>query len=151
VDATIDVTGTRLVITSQLGDTPMTIVSEDGGDTAESLGIFAPGVFETAYQIKQALLDNDAEQLSRLIGDVDESLSHIVSARASAGQKITQMSFARTRLLDMQLNLDRMRSLTEEADLTQVAIELVNSETLYQIALKTTVQMIQPTIFNFLR
>ncbi len=150
VDATIDVTGTRLVITSLLGDTPMIIVSEGTEDTAEDLGLFAPGVFETAFEVKQALLDNDSERLTQLIQNVDDSLSQVIAARTGTGQQVTQMSFARERLLDMQLSLESIRSKTEEADLTVFATQLIVNETIYQVALEPTAGVIQPSIFSFL-
>jgi len=54
-------------------------------------------------------------------------------------------------LQDLELNLDILRSRTEEADLTEFAIRLVNQETIYQAALETTISVIRPTIFSFLR
>ncbi len=150
VDASVDSAGCRIIITSQTGDTPIVITSE-GGTTAEGLGLFAPGLFETAEAVRQALLNNDAERLSALIADVDAINSRIIQVRAEAGQKMTQIEFARSRLLDLQLSFESLRAETEEADLTEFATKLVNQQTIYQAALATTVQVIQPTIFSFLR
>ncbi len=150
VDASVDSSGTRLVITSQTGDTPIIITSEGGGTTAEELGLFAPGLFETAHAVRQALLNNDAERLSELIGYVDAVNSEIIDARAGAGQKLVQIGFARSRLLDLELSFESVRARTEEADLTEFATKLVNFETIYQAALATTIQVIQPTLFSFL-
>lgn len=151
VEASIDSTGNRLVVTSLDGDTPIVIVSEDGGTTAEELGLFAPGIFETAEAVRQALLNNDPERLSELIANVDDGISQITSGRAGAGQKLVQCDFASSRLKDLELSLQGLRSNTEEADLTEYATRLVNQETIYQAALATTVQVIQPTLFSFLR
>jgi flagellin-like hook-associated protein FlgL len=151
VEASLDSSGTRLVVSSLLGDTPIIIVSEDGGTTAEELGLFAPGLFETAEAVRQALLNNDAERLSELIGNVDDVITQIISDRAAAGQKLVQTDFARDRLNELELSFQDLRSKTEEADLTEFATKLVNQETIYQAALATTVQVIQPNLFNFLR
>ncbi len=150
VEASIDSAGNRLVITSQSGDTPIIIVSEGAATTAEDIGLFSPGLFETAEEIRQALLNNDSERLTQLIGNVDDIISRIIDARAGAGQQIVQIDFARSRLQNLELSFESLRSKTEEADLTEFSIKLVNQETIYQVALATTVQLIQPTLFSFL-
>jgi flagellin-like hook-associated protein FlgL len=151
VEASLDSTGTRLVVRSLDGDTPIIIVSEGAGTTAEELGLFAPGLFEIAEEVRQALLNNDAERLSALIANVDDAISQIISARAAAGQKLVQLDFAGSRLSDLELSFQELRSKVEEADLTEYATKLVNQEVLYQAALSTTVQVIQPSLFSFLR
>jgi len=150
VDAAVDTTGTRLVITSQIGDTPIIIVSEGDGTTAEELGLFAPGLFETFVEVKQTLLNNDPERLTQLIANVDDAISHIIDARAGTGQQVLQISFARERLMDLELSFEKLRSETEEADLTEFATELMNNGVIYEAALETTLAVIQPTIFSFL-
>jgi flagellin-like hook-associated protein FlgL len=151
VQASLDSTGNRLIINSLIGDTPIVIVSELGGTTAEDLGIFAPGLIEVAEAVRQALLNNDPERLTELIANVDDATSRITSARAKSGQNLVQTDFARSRLLDLQLNFHELRSNTEEADLTEFATKLVNQEVIYQAALSTTVHVLQPTLFSFLR
>lgn len=151
VDAAVDSTGTRLVITSQIGDTPIVIVSTGGADTAESLGIFAPGIFETVDEVRQALRNDEPARLSQLIGNVDDALAHITSLRTGTGEQSLQMEFARRRLQDIELNFQILRSQIEEADLTIFATQLINNETIYQAALETTLRVISPTIFSFLR
>ncbi len=150
VDAAVDSAGQRLIITSQNGDTPIIIVSEGDAITAEDLGLFAPGLFETALEVREALLNNDPERLTQLIEDVDNISSQIISARAECGERLTQTGYAQSRLQDLVLSFDSLRAQTEEADLTEFATKLVNYETIYQAALATTVQVIQPSLFNFL-
>lgn len=150
VDASVDSTGSRLVVTSQTGDTPIIVVSDGSGVVAEELGLFAPGMFETAEAVRQALLDNDPERLSELIENVQDIISNIIDARTGTGQQSVQAEFARGRLLDLQLSFEGLRSKTEDADLTEWATELVNNEMIYQAALETTISVIQPTIFSFL-
>jgi flagellar hook-associated protein 3 FlgL len=125
-------------------------VSEGTATTAEDLGLFAPGMFETAEEIRQALLNNDPERLSSLIANVDDAVSRVTSARAAAGQQITQMTFASSRLLDLQLSFESIRAKTEEADLAEFTTKLINQQTIYQATLATTAQVIQPTLFSFL-
>lgn len=150
VDASVDSSGTRLVITSQMGDTPIIIVSEGGSTTAEELGLFSPDLFETAEAVRDALLNNDAERLTQLIENIDDVISRIINARASTGQQLLQMDFARERLTNLELSFEELRSKTEEADLTEFATQLVNYSTIYQAALETTIRVIQPTLFSFL-
>ena len=150
VDASVDSTGRRLVITSRTGDTPIIIVSEGIENTAEDLGLFSPGLFETAEEVRQALLNNEPERLTQLIANVDDSISHIINLRAGTGQQTMQIRFARERLMDIELSFEILRSKTEEADLTEFATELVNNEIIYQAALETTVRVLQPTLFSFL-
>jgi len=150
VDASVDSSGTRLVITSQTGDSPIIIVSEDGSTTAEDLGLFTPGLFETAQAVKNALLNNDPERLTQLIANVDDVISRVINARTGTGQQLLQIDFARGRLNALELSLEALRSETEEADLTEWATTLVNYETIYQAALETTIAVIQPTLFSFL-
>jgi flagellin-like hook-associated protein FlgL len=54
-------------------------------------------------------------------------------------------------LSDIELNFQKLRSQIEEADLTVFATQLVNNGTIYQAALETTLRVIQPTIFSFIR
>jgi len=150
VDASVDSAGRRIIIDSQTGsDTPIIIVSERGA-TSEDLGLFSPGLFETAEAVRQALLDNDPERSSQLVANIDDSISSTIDARTNAGQQIVQLSFARTRLKGVQLSFEGLRSKTEEADLTEFATTLVNQQTIYEAALATTVHVIQSTLFSFL-
>jgi flagellin-like hook-associated protein FlgL len=150
VNATVDSAGRRLIIDSQTGDTPIIIVSERG-TTSEDLGLFSPGLFETAEAVRQALLDNDPERASKLVANIDDSIARTIDARTRAGQQIVQLSFARTRLKGVMLSFEGLRSKTEEADLTEFATMLVNYQTIYEVSLATTVRVIQPTLFSFLR
>jgi flagellin-like hook-associated protein FlgL len=150
VDAAVDSTGKRLVITSQTGATPIIIVSEGNENSAEELGLFAPGLFETAAEVRQALLDNNPQRLTQLIENVDDAISHIINIRTGTGEQVLQMSFARERLLGVELSFQELRAKTEEADLIEFATQLVNNGIIYQAALETTINVIQPTIFSFL-
>jgi len=95
-------------------------------------------------------LNNDSRRLTQLIENVDEGISHIIAARTGTGQQVTQTSFARQRLMDLELSFEALRAETEEADLTEFATQLINNEIIYQAALETTIRVIQPTIFSFL-
>ena len=51
---------------------------------------------------------------------------------------------------DVELSFESLRAKTEEADLTEYATKLANYQTIYEVALQTTVMVLQPTLFSFL-
>jgi flagellar hook-associated protein 3 FlgL len=56
-----------------------------------------------------------------------------------------------TRLEDFKLNITKLISGVEDADIVKVATDLAAQQTAYQAALQAAAQMLQPSLLDFLQ
>lgn len=146
----VDVDGKRLVLTSTIGDTPITVRDLSQAGDALDLGINAPSIFDTIIAVRTALLNDDPETLSRLIADVDAQLDKINEARAVAGGRILQFDSVQERIRDTLTEVEILITRTEDADISEVITNLFNEENTFTAALNAASRILPRTLLDFL-
>ena len=127
-------------------------------DVGAYLTINTPGqaTFDPAFTALLNLRDHlnagDAAAISSSdITAVDQALDTIVSARAEVGAKINRLEAAQGRQTLLQVNLEQLRSKSEDTDFTEAVSKFSIQETVYKASLEVRGRAIQPSLLDYLR
>lgn len=116
----------------------------DGG-TAGSL-------LATLRQISADLKSGNSDALQN--GDLkalDAANDNVTNAQAQVGAMSNRLTNALSRLQQIQQSTTSLLSDTEDADISQVMVNLTQEQTVYQAALKAGANLVQPSLMDFLQ
>ena len=82
---------------------------------------------------------------------VDQALDTILSARAEVGAKTNRIEAAQGRQNLLQVNLEELRSKSEDTDFTEAVSKFSIQETVYKASLEIGGRAIQPSLLDYLR
>ncbi len=82
---------------------------------------------------------------------VDQALDTILSARAEVGAKTNRVEAAQERQSLLQVNLEDLRSKSEDTDFTEAVSKFSIQETVYKASLEIGGRAIQPSLLDYLR
>ena len=85
------------------------------------------------------------------ISAVDAALDTVLSARAEVGAKMNRVEAAQGRQNLLQVNLEDLRSKTEDTDFAEAASKYSIQETVYKASLQVGGQAIQPSLLDYLK
>lgn len=108
-------------------------------------------VFLLLQRAHDMLSTGDQEGISNLLGQIDKSIDTILTKRAEVGARVNRVSIVDQRLTDIDLNLQTVKSKTEDADIAEVITNLKTEENIYQASLSVGAQLIRPSLVDFLR
>ena len=127
-------------------------------DVGAYLTINTPGqaTFAPAFTALLNLRDhlnagNAAAITSSDIAAVDQALDTILSARAEVGAKMNRVEAAQGRQTLLQVNLEELRSKSEDTDFTEAVSKFSIQETVYKASLEIGGRAIQPSLLDYLR
>jgi flagellar hook-associated protein 3 FlgL len=81
---------------------------------------------------------------------LDAANDNVTNAQAQVGAMSNRLSNALTRLQQLQQSTTSLLSDTEDADVSQVIVNLTQQQTVYQAALKAGANLVQPSLMDFL-
>src|SRR5690606_26205991 len=109
-------------------------------------------VFKAMVALRNALVDNEPEKLGgEVLGALDEAINNLLRIRAEVGAKANRLETAANRLEELEINVSRVLSETEDVDVAKAIMELKMQENVYRLALASGARIIQPTLMDFLR
>ena len=112
---------------------------------------FAPA-FTALFNLRDHLnAGNAAAITSSDITAVDQALDTILSARAEVGAKMNRVEAAQGRQNLLQVNLEELRSKSEDTDFTEAVSKFSIQETVYKASLEVGGRAIQPSLLDYLR
>lgn len=112
---------------------------------------FAPA-FAALFNLRDHLNAGDAAAISSTdITAVDQALDTILSARAEVGAKMNRVEAAQGRQTLLQVNLEELRSKSEDTDFTEAVSKFSIQETVYKASLEVGGKAIQPSLLDYLR
>jgi flagellar hook-associated protein 3 FlgL len=82
---------------------------------------------------------------------LDAANNGVTNAQAQVGAMSNRLQTALTRLQQIQESTTSLLSDTEDADVSQVIVNLTQEQTVYQAALKAGANLVQPSLMDFLR
>jgi flagellar hook-associated protein 3 FlgL len=85
------------------------------------------------------------------LSKLDASLDTLLTVRARNGAQSNRLDSANTRLAQIQENVTKQLSDTEDADFAQTMIEFNQQSVAYQAALKAGANIVQQSLMDFLR
>lgn len=108
-------------------------------------------VFQTLVQLRDDLNANSQSAISADVGAVDTAMDTVLKLRAEAGAKVNRFNFTEQRLLDVQIDLKRLLTETEDVDMAETITKFQLEESVYQAALNAGARAIQPSLLDFMR
>ena len=111
--------------------------------------VFLP-IFNVLSGIIQDIKNDDPGALNQRLGELEDALDGLLSARAEVGAKLHRVALAEERLKDLHLNLNKMLSNIQDIDVAEAIVNLKNEENGYRVALAVGARIIQPTLVDFL-
>lgn len=138
----INIVGTRLFGTTT------------GTDNFETNSV-ATGNQSSVIKFFNDLLDDlDAGNTSAVgssIGEIDKIIQNTLNVRAELGAKTNRLDMTLNRIESDSLNFTRLLSENEDADLSEVIMNLKMAENVYLASMSAGSKIIQPTLVDFLR
>lgn len=109
-------------------------------------------IFEALVSLKSALESGDTGALGgSCLDSVDKAANHVLSQRAVLGARSNRLDVAQDRAGASTLNLTELLSTLEDIDLAEATINFATARSVYNAALATGAQVIQPTLLDYLR
>ncbi|MGE3272443.1 MAG: flagellar hook-associated protein FlgL [Chloroflexota bacterium] len=97
------------------------------------------------------LAGNNAAISSGDLTAIDGAIDTILAARAEVGAKTNRLEAAQGRQSLLQVNLEELRSKSEDTDLAESISKFSVQETVYKASLEVGGKAIQPSLLDFLR
>ena len=97
------------------------------------------------------LPDDQVEQMRLVTLDsIDEIYNVLNGSSTMIGSKINYLDNTKEMLTDLKYNAEDQTTLIEEADIAQIAIDLTQIETLYQLSLSVAGKMMSMSLFDYI-
>jgi len=135
------VVGQSLLIEDMLASTPAAKMGIEG----------SPDIIGNLIFLKDALESNNQKSINFVIDNLNDGLNHILNQRASIGAKTMRFESTDSRLLDYSLEVTKLLSETEDADIVKLVSDLATQENIYTAALNSAAKIIQPSLLDFMR
>ncbi|MBR1471988.1 MAG: hypothetical protein IJ600_10160 [Lachnospiraceae bacterium] len=103
-----------------------------------------------AKKAETLLKDQLQRTFSKYITNTQGYLDGVNEAVTVVGNRSQRVSLAENRLSDQETTFQTLQSNNEDADATEVAVQLSSAEVSYEAALMATSKMIQSTLMNYL-
>lgn len=110
-----------------------------------------PQMIQVFDDLIKDLNDGNTAGISNALNRVDIHFNNINAVRAEIGVKTNRLELTLNRIEGDTLNLKSLLSKNEDADMTEVIMNLKMQESVYQASLSGGAKIIQPTLMDFLR
>lgn len=152
ISASINDAGTGIQIEPTVTGQTLIVESNDSSRVAWSLGIAGSSdMLGSLMLLSNALREGDRDLISQLNGNMDLAINALLNVRADVGTKMIRMTTTQSRLETAQLNVTRLLSEVEDADIISLVSQLAREENLYQAALMASSKIMQQSLVDFLR
>ena len=141
---TIDTTGAVL---REVGDGINVQINASGKDLFE--GQYNP--FESLIELRDSLDSNDLPGIQNSITSMEEARKRISDTRGVIGARTSRVELTNSLLERFTVNLKEALSNTEDTDFAQTVVDLQRHQNTFQASLSTGLDLIQPSLLNFLR
>ena len=155
----IDFTETDLRLVNDATGSVVHIDTTGIGRAGEELVTFdgATNVFDLMQGIEEDLRNANSlsseEIVARLearLSELDAHQDNLISSASALGSRSQRLSVSADRALDLGVQLEGLLSSAEDADITEVALELARADQSLQLAQTAGARLLQTTLLNFL-
>jgi flagellar hook-associated protein 3 FlgL len=139
----------------QTGEARSIALNVPGDQVFQGAGVAAGvDVFDVFLDLETALQGNDAggaDGIRTQIGRLDQAIDQVLSFRAEFGARANSAQAAREAIQVMKGRYREWRSQFEDADALAVYSDFARYQYIFQAALQSASQMLQPSLLDFLR
>ncbi len=152
VTASVNTSESGIQIVNNLSDRTFIVNNGDDTRTAHSLGIQGSSdMLGSMLLLSDALHNNDRDLAGRLMGNMEKAMQELLEVRADVGTRLMRLETTTNRHESTQINIRKMLSEVEDADLITLVSDQAREESLYQAALLASSKIIQPSLVDFLQ
>lgn len=112
-------------------------------------------IFNMLHDLKAALTNGTSADIANLsgkiLGNLDSAIDNTLNLRAEVGAKSNRLQMALNQSAAETLNYKELKSKLNDVDMVKAITDFNMQESVYQAALNTAAQIIQPSLLNFLK
>lgn len=108
------------------------------------------GIFDSLFDLKEALSANDVDGISRAITRLDTHFGHVESGIADIGHKYNNLELRVETMNELELSYTQRRSSIEDADIIEAIMDLEAKQLAYQAALGASSKIMQMSLVDYL-
>lgn len=109
------------------------------------------GLFDLMSKLEENIDKGDLEAINGQLDDIDTKFDDLLFNRATIGAKINRMELQKDRLESTQISFTALLSDAEDADMSEVIMNLKMQENVYRASLAAGARIIMPSLVDFLR
>lgn len=150
--------GAGQVVVGMANGAPISFTTVTGPGEAEKANIRIQPVKATQNElIKEVnefigfLATGDNKGCSNMIKEFDDHLNTLLAVRADIGARGSRLELVGTRISENAITFTRLLSDAQDADMSEVIMNLKNAENVYKAALSVGGRIIQPSLVDFIR
>ncbi|MCC7474635.1 MAG: hypothetical protein IT425_04525 [Pirellulales bacterium] len=107
-------------------------------------------VFNTLIRLRQALQDNDTEEIGRSVERLDTDISRVNFARSEIGSRMQSLEVVETKLEDENVQLREALSNDVDVDLVEAISNLTARQYALQASLQTAASLLRLSLLDFI-
>ncbi|WP_342427310.1 flagellar hook-associated protein FlgL [Paenibacillus sp. FSL L8-0158] len=108
-------------------------------------------VFKIMDNLSAALSSGSYSSIAAQSANVESRFIKMQASQSEVGARTNRVELVQSRLDDRNLNLTTLQSKTEDADIASLMIQATSAQTIYEAALKSSAQIMQPSLMDFMR
>ncbi len=115
------------------------------------------GIFDLLITFRDTLKNKDGlteeaqvSKISQLLAPIDQVSDHLFKKISEFGTKINSLDSAESRLEDLRIRFDELRSSDEDADIVELITALTSQEAVFEAALASGARVSRFTLLNFI-
>ncbi|MGV2884501.1 flagellar hook-associated protein FlgL [Paenibacillus taichungensis] len=108
-------------------------------------------IFRIIDNLSAALNSEDQAGISQQLENIESRSNKMQAALSEVGARSNRIELVQNRLLDQNLNFTTLQSKTEDADVASLMIQATSAQTIYEASLKSSAQIMQPSLMDFMR
>ena len=128
----------------------MVIVIDDEETPLRSSKDVEWGIFDTLFDLKEYLNNNDRDGIERTIGRLEINYDNMTSRIVDAGMKYSRIEIRQTLTMEVGLSLTERSSSIEDADIVESIMKIKSIEVAYQAALSSTAKVMNLSLVDYL-
>lgn len=110
-----------------------------------------PQMIKVFDDLIAGLESNNSADISKALTRIDMHFNNINAVRSEIGVKTNRLELTANRIEDDTINLKSLLSKNEDADMSEVIMNLKMQENVYKASLSGGARIIQPSLMDFLR
>ncbi len=125
-------------------------VNDTSVQGAESAKEVEWGIFNTLFDTKTYLAENDVDGLERSLGRIEKHYEYTKSLVADSGIRMSRIEVKQKINVDLKLSLTERRSNLEDADIIEAIMSLKTNELAYEASLKSSSRLMQLSLVDYI-
>lgn len=108
-------------------------------------------IFKIIDSLSAALNAGNQAGVNQQLQNIESRSTKMQASLSEVGARTNRIELVQNRLNDQNLNFTTLQSKTEDADVASLMIQATSAQTIYEASLKSSAQIMQPSLMDFMR